>query len=45
MKQRLVVIMGPTGAGKTEVSLHLAEMFNGEIISRPGHRYSESKTR
>lgn len=33
MKQRLVVIMGPTGAGKTEVSLHLAEMFNGEIIS------------
>jgi tRNA dimethylallyltransferase len=30
---RLVVIVGPTGAGKTRVSLQLAERFGGEVIS------------
>ena len=29
----LVVILGPTGSGKTALSLELAERFNGEIIS------------
>lgn len=29
----LLVIVGPTAAGKTALSLHLARRFNGEIIS------------
>ncbi len=29
----LIVIVGPTAVGKTEVSLHLAEEFDGEIVS------------
>ena len=29
----LLVIIGPTAVGKTELSLKLAERFNGEIIS------------
>ncbi|MDD3122554.1 MAG: tRNA (adenosine(37)-N6)-dimethylallyltransferase MiaA [Candidatus Izemoplasmatales bacterium] len=29
----LIVIVGPTSVGKTALSLHLAEMFHGEIIS------------
>jgi len=29
----LIVIVGPTAVGKTEISLRLAEVFNGEIIS------------
>lgn len=29
----IVVILGPTGVGKTELSLQLAERLNGEIIS------------
>jgi len=28
-----VIILGPTGAGKTSLSLELAERFNGEIVS------------
>jgi tRNA dimethylallyltransferase len=28
-----VLLLGPTGSGKTALSLHLAEFFNGEIIS------------
>jgi tRNA dimethylallyltransferase len=32
-KQKLVVICGPTGIGKTELSLSLAETFNGAIVS------------
>jgi tRNA dimethylallyltransferase len=30
---RLVVIVGPTGAGKTRLSLELAQHFGGEVIS------------
>jgi tRNA dimethylallyltransferase len=33
MPPRLVVIVGPTGAGKTRLSLELAHRFGGEIIS------------
>jgi tRNA dimethylallyltransferase len=29
----LVVILGPTGSGKTALSLHLAQRFSGEIVS------------
>ena len=30
--QKVVVIVGPTGAGKTELALKLAKKYNGEII-------------
>ncbi len=33
MGQRLLVILGPTAAGKTNISLHLAQRFDGEIVS------------
>ena len=33
MSRRLVVIVGPTGAGKTRLSLELAERVGGEVIS------------
>lgn len=33
MKPLLVVILGPTGSGKTTLSLSLAERFGGEIVS------------
>ncbi len=33
IKQKLIFIAGPTGVGKTELSLQLAEAFDGEIIS------------
>jgi tRNA dimethylallyltransferase len=29
----LIVILGPTGVGKTEISISLAERLNGEIVS------------
>ena len=29
----LVVLLGPTASGKTALSLHLAELFSGEIVS------------
>jgi len=32
-KQKLVVILGPTASGKTDLSIRLAKKFNGEIIS------------
>ena len=31
--KRLIIIVGPTGSGKTDVSLKLASLTNGEIIS------------
>jgi tRNA dimethylallyltransferase len=30
---RLVVIVGPTGAGKTKLAIHLAERASGEVVS------------
>jgi len=33
IKPPLIAIIGPTAVGKTELSLQLAERFNGEIIS------------
>lgn len=32
-KQKLIVLVGPTGVGKTELSLGLAERFGAEVIS------------
>ncbi|MFV8827238.1 tRNA (adenosine(37)-N6)-dimethylallyltransferase MiaA [Alkalihalobacterium sp. APHAB7] len=33
MKEKLVVIVGPTAVGKTKMGIELAKRFNGEIIS------------
>ncbi len=33
MKEKIVVIVGPTAVGKTSFSLEVAKKFNGEIIS------------
>ena len=33
MKKKIVVILGPTGAGKSALGVLLAKKFNGEIIS------------
>lgn len=33
MTKPLVVLVGPTASGKTSLALHLAEQFNGEIVS------------
>lgn len=33
MKQKVLVIVGPTAVGKSQLSIELAKQFNGEIIS------------
>ncbi|WP_017727407.1 tRNA (adenosine(37)-N6)-dimethylallyltransferase MiaA [Halalkalibacterium ligniniphilum] len=33
MKENLVAIVGPTAVGKTELSIKLAQLFRGEVIS------------
>ena len=33
MKENLFIIVGPTGIGKTSVSIELAKALNGEIVS------------
>ncbi len=35
----LVVILGPTAVGKTEISIRLAEMFAGEIVSADSRQF------
>jgi len=45
--ERLFVIVGPTGIGKTRLALKLARVFNGEIISadsRQVYRYMDIGT-
>ncbi len=32
-KEKLLVIIGPTAVGKTELSIEVAKNYNGEIIS------------
>jgi tRNA dimethylallyltransferase len=44
---RLVAIVGPTGIGKSRLVLHLADLFNGEIVSadsRQVYRYLDIGT-
>ena len=44
---RLVAIVGPTGIGKSRLALHLAQVFNGEIVSadsRQVYRYMDIGT-
>ncbi len=44
---RLVAIVGPTGIGKSRLALHLAGLFNGEIVSadsRQVYRYLDIGT-
>ena len=31
--KKLLVVVGPTGAGKTRLSISLAKQFNGELVS------------
>lgn len=33
ISQKVIVISGPTAVGKTDISLELAEQFNGEIVN------------
>lgn len=33
MREKIIVIVGPTAVGKTALSIQLAEKFNGEVIS------------
>lgn len=33
MKEKLLVILGPTATGKTDLALKLAKKFNGELVS------------
>lgn len=41
-KKKVIIVAGPTGSGKTEIALALAEKFNGELInsdSRQVYKY------
>jgi tRNA dimethylallyltransferase len=45
--KRLIAIVGPTGIGKTRLAIHLAGIFNGEIVgadSRQVYRYLDIGT-
>lgn len=45
--KRLVAIVGPTGVGKSRSALHLAQIFNGEIVnadSRQVYRFMDIGT-
>ncbi len=33
MKKKIIVIVGPTASGKTGLGVHIAERFNGEVVS------------
>jgi tRNA dimethylallyltransferase len=33
MKDKIVILVGPTAVGKTHFALKLAQLFNGEIVS------------
>ncbi len=39
MKNLLIVLLGPTGVGKTDISLMLARHFNAEIISADSRQF------
>jgi tRNA dimethylallyltransferase len=39
MNKFLIVVLGPTGVGKTDISINLAEKFNCEIISADSRQF------
>jgi tRNA dimethylallyltransferase len=39
MKNILIVLLGPTGVGKTDISVDIAEHFNAEIISADSRQF------
>ncbi|MDR1200677.1 MAG: tRNA (adenosine(37)-N6)-dimethylallyltransferase MiaA [Tannerellaceae bacterium] len=39
MNQTLIILLGPTGVGKTELSLRIAEHFNSPIISSDSRQF------
>jgi tRNA dimethylallyltransferase len=39
MKNILIVLLGPTGVGKTDISIDLAVRFNCEIISADSRQF------
>lgn len=39
MTEKVIVITGPTGVGKTDISLKLCEMFNGEVINSDASQF------
>ena len=41
MAEKVIVITGPTGVGKTEISLKLCEMFNGEVINSDASQFKK----
>jgi len=44
VKKRLIVIEGPTGAGKTALSIALAKHFNTEVISADSRQIYQGMT-
>ena len=39
IKPPLIVFVGPTGVGKTDISIHLAERLDGEIVSADSRQF------
>ena len=33
IKNKLLVVLGPTASGKSDLATYLAKLFNGEIVS------------
>ena len=43
--QKIILIAGPTGSGKSEIALRLAKKINGEIINSDSMKvYKKIKT-
>mgnify|MGYP003420239574 CR=1 FL=1 len=41
--KKIIVITGPTGVGKTKLSVSLAKLLDGEIINADGYASSKLK--
>lgn len=41
MTEKVIVITGPTGVGKTDISLKLCEKFNGEVINADASQFKK----
>ena len=39
MKNKLIILLGPTGVGKTDISIELAKTFGCEIISADSRQF------